>query len=43
MPILRTPSVPDMMPFYNIDTGDPAAFYGYASLGALPAVKLFQP
>jgi hypothetical protein len=32
-----------MMRFYNVDAGDPAAFYGCASLGALPAVKLFQP
>jgi hypothetical protein len=32
-----------MMRFYNVDAGDPAAFYSDASLGALPAVKLFQP
>jgi hypothetical protein len=32
-----------MMRFYNVDAGDPAAFHAYASLVAVPAVKLFQP
>jgi len=31
-----------MMRFYDIDAGNPAAFYDHASLVALLAVKLFQ-